>query len=409
MTPRMRTPAQALRLILARVARLSPLPSERVPLAGALGRALAVDLVAPWDLPPFAASTMDGYALRAADAAGPGAALPVAFEVAAGHPSRRRLPPGTCCRIFTGGALPPGADAVEMQERVARRGEVAVLTRPAEAGRFVRPLGDDVRKGAVALPAGAVVDPGAIGLAASLGRSVLQVRRRPRVAILPTGDEVVALGGRRRPGQVIESNSHVLAAAVAEAGGLAEVLPAAGDDLRSLRRALGRARRADVVVTTGGVSVGDRDLVKQALADAGAELHLWRVAMRPGKPLAFGQLGRTLVFGLPGNPVSALVTFELFVRPALRRLAGLAGSGRLLVRGRLAGPQELVAGITVYLRARAVRSGPTLTFSPLRTQASGNLTSATGLDALVILPPGPGRLEAGAEVEAVLLRPPAGD
>ena len=405
----MRTPAQALRLILSHVARAAPLPAERVPLAQALGRALAESLVAGQDLPPFAASTMDGYALRAADADAPGAALPVAFEVAAGHPSTRRLPRGACCRIFTGGALPAGADAVEMQEQVERRAGVAAFQRPAVAGRFVRPRGDAVRRGRVALPAGAVIDPGAIGLAASLGQASLQVRRRPRVLLIPTGDEVVGLGARRRSGQIFESNSHVLAAAVAEAGGVAEIQPAAGDDLASLQRVLRRARRADVVVTTGGVSVGDRDLVKEALAGAGGALHLWRVAMRPGKPLAFGQLGRRLFFGLPGNPVSALVTFELFVRPALRRLAGLSGAGRLLVRGRLTHAQELAPGLTVYLRARVVREGPTLALTPLRSQASGNLTSATGLDALAILPPGPGRIEAGAEVEAVLLHPPAGD
>jgi molybdopterin molybdotransferase len=407
MTLAVHTPAEALRLILDRTSELAPLPGERAALAAALGRALAADLKAPRALPPFAAATMDGYALRAADAAGPGATLPVAFEVAAGHPSRRRLPAKACCRIYTGAPLPPGADAVEMQERVERRGPAATFERAAEAGRFVRPLGDDVARGAVALPAGAVVDPGAIGLAASLGQATLRVRRRPRVAILPTGDEVVPLGTRPGPGQIVESNAHALAAAVAEAGGAAEILATASDDRLALRRALRRARGADVLLTTGGVSVGERDLVKQALAEAGARLDLWRVAMRPGKPLVFGRLGDTLLFGLPGNPASALVTFELFVRPALRRLAGLPGTGRLLVRGRLATAQEPSPELTIYLRVRAVRCGPTLELIPLRTQASGNLTSAAGLDALAILPPGSSRLEAGAEVEALLLRVPA--
>jgi molybdopterin molybdotransferase len=402
----MRTPAQALSLVLARSAELAPLPAERVPLAEALGRALAAPLRARRSLPPFAAATMDGYALRSGDARRPGAALPVAFEVAAGHPAPRPLPPGGCCRIYTGAPLPAGADAVEMQERVARRGAVATFERAAEAGRFVRPMGDDVPRGAVALPAGAVIDPGAIGLAAALGSSTLQVRRRPRVLILPTGDEIVPLGTRPGPGQIVESNAHMLAAAVTEAGGRAELLPAARDDRAALQRALRRARGADLLLTTGGVSVGERDLVRQALGEAGARLDLWRVAMRPGKPLAFGRLGRTLVFGLPGNPASALVTFELFVRPALRLLAGLPGSGRLVVRCRLARSQERSPELTIYLRARAVGHGPTLELLPLRTQTSGNLSSAAGLDALAILPPGRGPLGRGAVVEALLLRAP---
>lgn len=400
------TPAQALARILAAAAEVGPLPAERVPLADAAGRALAAPVRARTPLPPFAAATMDGYALRATEARRPGARLPVAFEVAAGHPASAPLPRGACCRIYTGAPLPRGADAVEMQERVARQGAVAVFERAAELGRFVRPAGDDVPGGAVALAEGTVLDAGAIGLAASLGRAALRVRRRPVVAILPTGDEVVPLGVRPGPGQIVESNAHALVAAVAEAGGRALRLPIAGDDPAALRAALRRARGADVLITTGGVSVGERDLVRQALEAAGAELDFWRVAMRPGKPLAFGRLGRTLVFGLPGNPASALTTFELFARPALRALAGLPGSGRVLARGRLTMAQEKPAELTVYLRVRAVRRGAALELEPLRTQASGNLTSAVGVDALAVLPAGRRRLPRGAQVEAILLRAP---
>ncbi|MBK9519775.1 MAG: molybdopterin molybdotransferase MoeA [Anaeromyxobacter sp.] len=404
----MLTPAEALARILASAAEVAPLPAERVPLAEAAGRALARPLLATRALPPFPAATMDGYALRACDAPGPGARLPVAFEVAAGHPSRLALPPGACCRIFTGAPLPRGADAVEMQEQVAaaRDGGGATFGRAALAGRFVRPAGDDVARGGLALPGGAVLDPGAIGLAAALGHASLLVRRRPRVVILPTGDEVVALGGRPGPGQLFESNGHALAAAVALAGGLPEALPAVGDDPRALRAAVRRARGADLLVTTGGVSVGDRDLTRQALAEAGARLDFWRVAMRPGKPLAFGRLGRTLVFGLPGNPAAALVTFELFARPALRRLAGLPLADRVVVRGRLAEPQEKPLELTVYLRVRAVRVGRELVLQPLRTQASGNLTSAAGVGGLAVLPAGRRRLARGAPVDVILLRAP---
>ena len=404
MKARVLTPAEALARILASVADVAPLPPERVPLAEALGRALAEPLRAPRPLPPFAASTMDGYALRAADATRPGATLPVTMEVFAGHPAGGSLPRGSCARIFTGAPLPKGADAVEMQEQVERQDAAAVFRRPAQAGRFVRPVGDDVARGAVAIAAGALIDPGAIGLCASLGRGRVSVHRRPRVAILPTGDESVPLGTRPGPGQIIESNSHALAAAVAEAGGLPTILPTAVDEPGSLRRAIRRARGFDVLVTCGGVSVGDRDLVKAALASAGAVLDFWKVAARPGKPVAFGRLGRTLVFGLPGNPASALVAFELYARPALRALAGLAGSGRTVVTGRLAEPMEKPAELTVYLRVRAETRDGELTLSPLRTQASGNLSSTTGHHALAVLPPGRARLARGTRVQAILVR-----
>lgn len=401
------TPAEALARILAAARQVGPLPGERAPLQEASGRALAESLRARSALPPFAASTMDGYALRAGDAPHPGARLPVAFEVAAGHPARQPLPRGACCRIYTGAPLPRGADAVEMQERVERAGGLAVFTRAAEAGRFVRPAGDDVPAGAVALPEGTVLDAGAIGLAASLGRGWVRVRRRPVVALLPTGDEVVPLGERPGPGRIVESNSLALAAAVADAGGVALRLPIVGDHPAALRQALRQARGADLLITTGGVSVGARDLVRQALRAAGARLAFWRVAMRPGKPVAFGRLGPTLVFGLPGNPASALTTFELLARPALRALAGLPGSGRVVVRGRLAVAQEKPRDLAVYLRVRAVRRGGALELLPLRTQVSGNLTSAAAVDALAVLPAGRGRLPRGALVEAILLRAPA--
>ena len=402
----MLTPADARTRILAALEDVAPLPGERVPLAGALGRALAEDLVAGTELPAFDASTMDGYALRAADARAPGAKLPVAYEVFAGRPAAAPLPRGACCRIYTGAPIPEGADCVEQQEEVRRAGRAAVFARPAERGRFVRRRGSDLAAGAVALPAGSVVDPGTIGLAAGLGRSDLHVRRRPRVAIVPTGDELVPIGGDLAPGQIVESNSHALAAAVSEAGGEPVVLPIVRDDAASIRRALAAAEGLDVLVTTGGVSVGARDLVRASLTQAGAKLDFWRVAVRPGKPFTFGRWGRTAVFGLPGNPASALVTFELFVRPALRALAGLPGTGRFLVEARLGAAQEKPAVLEVYLRTRIRRVRGDLVAEPLRTQVSGNLSSAAGHEALVVLPAGRSRLARGARVEAILLRPP---
>jgi molybdopterin molybdotransferase len=402
------TPAAARARILAALSDVAPLPSERVPLAAALGRALAEDLVAELDLPAFDASTMDGYALRAADADRAGARLPVAFEVFAGAPSAEPLAPGSCCRIFTGGALPAGADAVEQQEQVRRAGKSAVFRRPAVRGRFVRPRGSDVAAGRAAASAGATLDPGTIALAAGLGRAEVLVHRRPRIAILPTGDELVPIGRVPGPGRIVETNGHALAAAARDAGAEAALLPVARDDAASLRDALRAVRGADVLVTTGGVSVGTRDLVRAALEEAGARLDFWRVAMRPGKPFTFGRWGTTAVFGLPGNPASALVTFELYVRPALRALAGLAGTGRLRVEARLGAGQEKPPELEVYLRVRLRPGRRGLVAEPLRTQTSGDLSSAAGHDALAVLPAGRSRLPRGAAVEAIVLRAPHG-
>lgn len=403
----MLTPAAALDRILRALRDVAPLPAERVPLADALGRALAEDVAAERPLPAFDGATMDGYALRAADAARAGTRLPVAFEVFAGAPATRPLPPGACCRIFTGAPLPEGADCVEQQEQVRRAGRAAVFARIAERGRFVRAAGSDVPAGAIALAAGATVDPGSIALAAALGRAELAVRRRPRIALLPTGDEIVPVGRPAGPGAVVETNGHALAAAAREAGAEASLLPIARDRPEDLRRALEGARGGDVLVTTGGVSVGERDLVRTALSAAGARLDFWRVAMRPGKPFTFGRWGRTAVFGLPGNPASASVAFELFVRPALRALAGLPGSGRLVLPGRLAAAQEKPRDLEVYLRVRLRRHRGELVAEPLASQLSGHLTSAAGHDALAVLPAGTAAVRRGAYVELVVLRPPA--
>ena len=250
------------------------------------------------------------------------------------------------------------------------------------------------------------VDPGAVGLAAALGRSELLVHRRPRVAVLATGDELVPVDRAPAPGQIQDSNSHMLAAACGEAGAEPTLLALAGDSRAALRRALEAARGFDVLITTGGVSVGDRDLTRGMLEAMGTRLAFWRVAIRPGKPLAFGRWGRTAVFGLPGNPASALVTFEIFVRPALRALAGLTGPSRPVLAARLATAFEKDPALTYYVRARARLARGELWVDPLGTQSSGALTSATGFDALAVLPAGAARLRRGARVEAVLLAAP---
>jgi molybdopterin molybdotransferase len=401
-------PEEALTRILEALADVAPLSAERVSLREALGRALAEDVTASRALPPLDNSQMDGYALRASDALGQGARLRVAFEVFAGTPPPPPLPPGACCRIYTGAPIPEGADCVEMQEEVSRQGAFARFRRPGEQGRFVRPAGLDVALGAVALPRGAVVDPGAAGLAAALGRSELAVYRRPRVGLLATGDEIVPVDRVPEPGQIVDSNSHALFAACLDAGAVPVVLPIARDSRTSLDAALETAEGLDALVSTGGVSVGGKDLVKAALAATGTRLDFWRVAMKPGKPIAFGRRGRMAVFGLPGNPASALVTFELFVRPALRRLGGLPGRGRAVLPARLATPYVKPAGLTHYLRARARVEGGVLVVEPLQTQVSGHLSSVTGFEALAIVPKAAVRLRRGGRVEALLLAPPLG-
>lgn len=401
------TPAEALSRILAALGDVAPLPAERVPLDAAAHRALAEDLVAETDLPAFPAATMDGFALRAADAPRAGARLPIAFEVFAGRPAAGPLRPGTCCRIFTGAPLPDGADAVEQQEQVRHARQAATFARPAVRGRYVRPRGSDVAAGRIAIPAGTELDAGRVALAAALGRSELPVHRRPRVAILPTGDEIVPVGRSPRPGQIVETNGHALLAAARDAGAEPLLLPIAPDDPRALRRAVEAAHGVDALVTTGGVSVGARDHVRAALAAAGARLDFWKVALRPGKPFTFGRWGRTTVFGLPGNPTSSFVTFELFARPALRALAGLRGNGRLRLAGRLAAAQEKPAGLEVYLRVRLEVVRGALVAVPLRSQTSGDLTSSAGLDGLAVLPASRTRLPRGAPVEVLILRAPA--
>ncbi|MFO0583667.1 MAG: gephyrin-like molybdotransferase Glp [Anaeromyxobacter sp.] len=403
----MLTPERALARILDAVSDVAPLPAERVPLAAALDRVVAEDVRSPVDLPGFDASTMDGYALRAADATSAGTKLPVAFEVFAGDPTGRPLPPGACARIFTGAPLPEGADAVEMQERVRRAGGSARFERAAEAGRFVKATGSDLTAGAVAIAAGTPVDAGTVGLAAGSGVSELPVHRRPRVAVLPTGDELGAPGAPLRPGQIYESNGPAIAAAVREAGGEPVLLPVARDDAGALARALDAARGCDALVTSGGVSVGDRDFVRTALETAGASLDFWKIAIRPGKPFTFGRWGRAFTFGLPGNPASTLVTFELFVRPALRALAGLEGHGRFELEARLSSPQEKPEDLEVYVRVRLKRTLTGYVAEPLRTQVSGHLTSTAGHDGLAILPRGKARLARGAKVRIRVLRPPS--
>lgn len=314
--------AEALNRVLASVA--APLGSETVPLPQAAGRTLAADVVATRTQPPFPASAMDGYAVRSADAGVEGARLRLIGTSAAGHGFGGSLGTGEAVRIFTGAPVPRGADAILIQEDARADGGAVHVVEPVEPNRFIRRAGLDFSAGETLLAAGMSLDARRLALAAAAGHPRLSVRRKPRVAILATGDELVEPGAEPAWDQIVASNGLALAALAAEAGAEILDLGIAADDHGALEDAFRRARaaRADLLVTLGGASVGDHDLVQAALAREGLELGFWRVALRPGKPLMHGRLGDMLVIGLPGNPVSSIVCGLLFVVPAIRALQG---------------------------------------------------------------------------------------
>ncbi|MCU0681012.1 MAG: molybdopterin molybdotransferase MoeA [Polyangiaceae bacterium] len=378
---------------------VKPLGAERAHLDAALGRVLAEDVLASADLPATDHSSMDGYALRSADRAGaPPYRLPVRGESQAGA-KPGPLVPGSAMRIFTGATLPEGADAVVAQEDTARENDEVIVRVEVAPFSFVRRRGADLRAGGVALAAGTRLRPSHLGLAASVDRAWLAVARRPRVAIVCTGDELRAPGSPAREASLPESNGVALRAMARRAGADAEVLPYVADDAEATRRALDAALRgADVVVTVGGVSVGDRDFVKPALEAAGVTLDFWRVAIKPGKPLAVGRRGDSLVIGLPGNPSSAMVTAALFLLPALRALQGERVCFPPALLARLAAPFRHAPGRTEFARARLYDEGGERVVEALSNQASGAATSMAEADALLRIEAEASSLEAGARV-----------
>jgi molybdopterin molybdotransferase len=406
------TPEAALALILHHVA---PLGSEVVELGASLGRVCSETITAGRSMPPWDSSAMDGYAVRAAEVQ-PGQPLPVVGVIAAGHPADTPLPAGATLRIMTGAPLPAGADAVIMKEEADEVAGRVTFRSGATIGQHIRRSGEDIATGEVVLPAGALLGPGEIGLLAALGRTLVQVHRRPQVAIVSTGDELVPADRAPGPGQIVNSNAHALLAQVCEAGAAARVLPIAADDRDAITACFAEAARADVVISSGGVSVGEFDYVRDALVALGAKEQFSKVAMRPGKPLQFSLLAgqrpgpSVLCFGLPGNPASSMVSFELFVRPALRRLLGCAGAAlhRPQVPVRLTEPIQPDRTRLHFMRAMVWRSpeepGVLLARAP-RHQGSGMLRSMVGVNALLQVPAGPAPLLAGASIPASLLQP----
>jgi len=355
---------------------------------------------------------MDGYAVRAADTSGASASTParlaLAGRVAAGATAERTLGGGEAFRIFTGAPLPDGADCVIPQEEVTAEGTVLLVPRPTRPGEFVRPRGEDIRTGETALDRGRTLGPAEIGLLATLGRPHLSVVKRPRVGIVSTGDEIVDLGGTLGPGQIRNSNTYSLMAQVAEAGGVPVNLGVAPDRLEDIQARLQWGLGCDALISSAGVSVGEHDFVKAALERLGAEQHLWLVDMRPGKPIAFATIparlkGAIPVFALPGNPVSAMVTFELFVRPALLKMAGHTRLDRPLITARalapIPNPGHRRGYLRVVLSADSHGWGARLTGD----QGSGILRSMVAADGLAVVP-GDTTIECGAPVKVIVLR-----
>jgi molybdopterin molybdotransferase len=372
-----------------------PLDAEPVPLAAAAGRVTADDARSLVDLPPFASSAMDGFAVRSSDTPG---RLPVVARIAAGVPAPRALEPGEAMGIATGGVVPDGADAVIPIEHVVESDNGVEIEHPVGQGDNVRPRGSDASAGDVVVSQGSRLGPAQIGALAASGLVEVSATRRPRVVVLATGTELRRPGERLGPGEVYEANGVLLATAFASAGADVETLPTVADDAAAHRRALASGLEADVLVTSGGVSVGPHDLVRGLLAELGVEEIFWGLAVKPGKPLAFGVRGSTLVFGLPGNPVSSLVGAEVFVRPALLALQGATVPGPVYSAGSLASAIRRNKQRDEFVRARSVPSANGVVLEPITGQESHMIARAATADALVHAPRGDGELAAGDTV-----------
>mgnify|MGYP000894222853 CR=1 FL=1 len=366
------------------------LPAERVPIEDAVGRVLAEDIFADTDMPPFDRSQMDGYAVRAADTKDAPAVLKLVGESAAGRGWKGRLKAGEAIRIMTGAPLPSGADAVQKIELTQEADGTVIINEPTEKGRFIVPKGKEVKKGTVVLRGGERLTASNIAIPAAFGYAKLKVSKRPRVAILATGTEIVPIAKRPKPDQIRNSNSLMLASLCQAAGAEAVILPTVGDKLSELSAAIASAaKKSDLVITTGGVSVGKYDLTKEAIAGLGAEVFFEKVKLKPGKPTVFARLKRSFFFGLPGNPVSAAVTFHLFVRRALMLMQSASAidlpSGFAVIDGEAKGTWERDSYLPASL---ATDSEGRLLAVPLRWHGSSDFIGFANAEALVRIPAG---------------------
>jgi molybdopterin molybdotransferase len=385
---------------------LHPVPAEVVPVAEAWGRITAAPVVARLNQPPADVSAMDGYALYASDGT-LGARLRVVGAAPAGHPWTGRLAHGEALRLFTGSVMPEGADTVLLQEDAQADGDLVEVREAVTLGRHIRRRGQDFSQGDVLLPVGRKLTARDIGLAAAGNHPWISVHRRPRVSILATGDEIALPGEPIPPGGIVSSNAHALAAFVRACGGDAVVLPTVRDDADAIAAAGAAAAGADLLLTTGGASVGEHDLVQAGLGRGGLTVDFWKIAMRPGKPLMFGRLGPVPVLGLPGNPVSALVCAVLFAFPALARLSGLPATAPPTQRAVLAAALPENDRRADHLRATLTppQDGPLPVATPFQRQDSAMLRLLAHADALVVRPPHAPAAPAGAEVPVIALAP----
>lgn len=391
------------------------LPSENVRLPSALNRIVAVDIIAPVNIPPFANSSMDGFAVRAADTQGAGntpVTLRVVMDIPAGAVPQGSLHAGEAARIMTGASMPAGADAVVPVENTNAQWTpgsdtplppTVQISRSVNAGDYVRPAGEDIQAGAQVIPAGRIIRAAEIGILASMGMEYVSVIRQPRVAILSTGDELIDLGEPLTPGKIRDSNSYMLSALIETYGAVPLRLPIARDTLEDVRQRFAEAleNKPDMIISSAGVSVGAFDVVRSVMDEMG-RINFWRINLRPGKPLAFGHLGGVPFFGLPGNPVSAMVTFDVFVRPALLRLRG--GDERVPIIQAIVGEDLRSDGRRSYLRVTLRREHGVWIANTTGTQSSGALTSMMLADGLLIVPEDMGTIPAGTTLPVRLLR-----
>jgi molybdopterin molybdotransferase len=391
---------EALDAVLAAV---RPLPDEEVPLLQALGRAAAESIISPEQVPTFANSAMDGFAVLGAELEGGRREFRVVVDIPAGRHVSEPVAPGDAARIMTGAPLPPGVDTVIQVEHTSSDGDVMTVETVPATGANVRGAGEDVTAGDVLFERGALLGAAEIGLLAAVGIQRVRVARRPRVAILATGSELVAAGLPLEPGQIRNSNSFTAFGQVSAAGADPILLGIARDDLDETRRLLGAALQNDVVITSGGVSVGDYDFVKQVQDELGVKRRFWGVATKPGKPLAFGTRGDTLVFGVPGNPVAAMVSFEMYVRPALLALQGRQDVYRPWFYAASAEPVRRTKSRTEARRCRFTHEDGAMRFTTTGPQGSGILSSMAGAEGLFFVPPGYPGAEAGEELLVMML------
>lgn len=395
---------EAIEVILNQIA---PLSAEAAPILEAAGRVLFEDVRARRSVPPFANSAMDGYAVRWQDVAHVSAAnavqLRVVESVPAGYFARRRVEEGTAIKIMTGAPIPRGADTVVRVEHTEAAGERVSVNKVDGPGSHIREAGEDIRKGQTILERGKVLTAADIGLMASVGKSRVRVYRRPTVGVISTGDELIEIRDRPRPGKIVNSNSYTLAAAIQETGATPKPLGIARDKRKSLASVFKRALRYDAVMTSGGISMGDYDLVKEALGDIGVRMQFWQVAQKPGHPMVFGRIGKKPVFGLPGNPVSSAVSFLLYARPALLKMMGHKNLFLPVIRATLEHEIKKGRGLKEFIRCRLRFDGDRHFVSTTGAQGAGMLRSLSLAQGLIVAHEEQTILEKGRQVPVILL------